>query len=242
MTASPRIGSGQRVSSPLQAAFESHPGDSYQYNFSASTIARAEKAKVTLELMAEYRRLLQYLPPLTPQALERTTTTSPPGTSAGSPVFALSNSHSTLAPSARQLGRIYNPLQYIRNRKVRARNSRTIDGEAQGFGDVDKVASWVDLVAQEASSADYPIIPSFSKEAEDAASPHASPQSTLGKGQIAPARIKRPRVDWITNPADMIADVFWLEQDDNKRFVEDRRGIRIFPPTTDLKRPMSLEE
>ncbi|KAH7327052.1 hypothetical protein BKA65DRAFT_509832 [Rhexocercosporidium sp. MPI-PUGE-AT-0058] len=247
MTASPRLASGQRVNSPLQASFETHPDGQYQYHFSASTLARAEKAKNAIELMAQYRRLLQYVPQLKPQASEKANTASPSGTAPGSPVISASLGPSRTisnTSSNRTLGRPYNPLQYIRNRKVRARNSRAIDGEAQGFGDLEKVSPWVDAVSHQASSedsqtADCLMMPQFSKAADDAASPFGSPQSTLGKSHTAPVKVKRPRIDWFTNPADMIADVFWLEQDDNKKLIEDRHGQRIFPPSAELKRPVS---
>jgi hypothetical protein len=245
VTASPRIASGQRVSSPLQAAFD-FPDGSYQYHFSASTLARAEKAKNAIELMAQYRRLLQFVPPLKPQHLEYARTASSAGSAPGSPTSSKlthSRSVSASAPSVRQLGRPYNPLQYIRNRKVRSRNSRAIDGEAQGFGDLTKVTSWVDDVAKEAASENYQeadclMLPTFSQAAEQAASPHTSPHSGL-KNQPTPVKIKRPRIDWYINPADMLADVFWLEQDDNKKLIEDRSGRPIFQQSTDLKRPIS---
>jgi hypothetical protein len=241
-----RISSGQKVQSPLQAAFDTQQDGQYQYHFSASTLARAEKAKNAIELMAQYRRLLQFVPPLKPQTLERPDTGSAAGTSPGSPTSsAPSRSVSATAPSVRQLGRPYNPLQYIRNRKVRARNSRAIDGEAQGFGDVARVSSWVDDVSKEASSADYQaadclMLPAFSKAAEEAASPHTSPPSA-GKTQASSAKIRRPRIDWVTTPADMIADIFWLEQDDNKKLIEDHQGRMIFPQRTELRRPMSRQ-
>ncbi|KAH7379876.1 hypothetical protein BKA64DRAFT_686530 [Cadophora sp. MPI-SDFR-AT-0126] len=249
MTASPRLVSGQRINSPLQASFDSQHDGQYQYHFSASTLARAEKAKNAIELMAHYRRLLQYVPPLKPQALEKTSAASPAGTAPGSPVMS-----SSLGPSRtisntssnRALGRPYNPLQYIRNRKVRSRNSRAIDGEAQGFGDLEKVSSWVDAVSHQASSedaqADCLMMPQFSKAADNAASPFGSPQSGQGKPHSAPVKVKRPRIDWVTNPADMIADVFWLEQDDNKKLIEDRHGLKIFPSSKELKRPISRSE
>lgn len=241
---SSRIPSGQRINSPLQSAFDVHPDGQYQYHFSASTLARAEKAKNTIELMAQYRRLLQFVPPLKPQPLERPDTGSAAGTAPESPTLsAPSRSLSASTSSARQLGRPYNPLQYIRNRKVRARNSRAIDGEAQGFGDVVKVSSWVDDISVEARTADYQaadclMLPAFSKAAEDAASPHTSPPSA-GKTQATTAKIRRPRIDWVTNPADMVADIFWLEQDDNKKLIEDRHGRLIFPQKTELRRPIS---
>ena len=241
VTASPRVASAAKINSPLGLAFESDQDGQYQYHFSASTLARAEKAKNAIELMAHYRQLLQYVPPLKPQAVERLTTV---GSAVTDSLIGASRTLSTTASAPRQLGREYNPLQYIRNRKVRTRERKTIDGEAQGFGDVEKVSSWVGQVAKEASTADFQaadclLMPKFSREADLAASPHNSPPSTVGKAQAAQAKIKRPRVDWITNPADMIADVFWLEQDDNKKSIEDHHGRIIFPQSTELKRPFS---
>lgn len=238
----PRVPSG-KIQSPLQASFDSAQEGGYTYHFSASTLARAEKAKNAIELMAQYRRLLLYVPPLKPQ-VERGT--SDAGTAPGSPTSSApaSRSVSETGPAPRPLGRHYNPLQYIRNRKVRARNAMAIDGEAQGFGDLDKVSKWVDQVSKEASSEEYQaadclIMPSFSQAADTAASPHTSPQSSAGKAQAAAPKVKRPRIDWVTNPADMIADVFWLEQDDNKKIIEDRHGRQVFPRTLELRRPMS---
>lgn len=241
-----RVVTAPNASSPLQAVFDNQEEGKYEYHFSASTLARAEKARNTIELMAQYRRLLHYVPPLVPQSLEKTTTSSDAGTT-GSPAsstFRHSRSPSVSAPAPRQMGRPYNPLQYIRNRKVRSRTSRTIDGEAQGFGDLEKVASWIDVVAQvstkeEYQKADCSMIPKFSQGAEDGASPYGSPQSSISKGQATHMKAKRPRIDWITNPADMLADVFWTEQDDNKKLVEDRSGHPIFPQHLELKRPTS---
>jgi hypothetical protein len=240
---SPRVASAQRLASPLQAAFDPQVDGNYRYQFSASTLARAEKAKTTIELMAQYRRLLLYVPPLKPQG-DRTgesdrgnwseTTTSAPTSR------VTSSSYSAPLP----LGRQYNPLQYVRNRKVRLRTGRAIDGEAQGFGDLPKVSSWVDHVLADASSAEYQDadclpMPPFSKAAEDAASPHTSPSSNQGKGHVTAPKIKRPRNDWITDPKDLLADLYWMEQDDNKKMIEDSHGKKVFPQKVELKRPIS---
>jgi len=241
-TVSPRGAAGQ-TRSPLNATFDSHQDSIYQYHFTPSTLARAEKARTQIELMAQYRRLLQYVPPLKPQGLERPTTASSTMTESPiTPAPSTSRSSSNTAPM--QLGRQYNPLQYIRNRKVRARERKAIDGEAQGFGDLAKVSSWVDKISEQASSGDFKgtdcmSMPVFSKAAEIAASPHTSPQVVIGKSPASTPKVKRPRIDWDFNPADMLADVFWLEQDDNKKVVEDRSGRKIFPQTTELKRPVS---
>ncbi|XMA11669.1 hypothetical protein WAI453_004460 [Rhynchosporium graminicola] len=238
MTASPRSTSGQWLGSPLQASNEEK--GQYRYTFSASTLARAEKAKTTIELMAQYRRLLQFVPPLRPLGSEKGIAVSRPGTSSGSSVVVRTISNTS---SNRTLGRPYNPLQYIRNRKVRSRNSKAIDGEAQGFGDLEKVSTWVDTISHRASSEDSQngdclTIPHLSNAADES-SPFGSPRSSLGKSHGAPVKVKRPRIDWVTNPADMIADIFWLEQEDNKKLIEDRHGRRIFPPSAELKRPGS---
>jgi hypothetical protein len=244
MSATSRIPSAQRINNPLQAAFDTQSEGAYQYHFSASTLARAEKAKNAIELMAHYRRLLLYVPPLKPQTLGRTTTASEAGSAPGSATASTISPFRTSSNTNRPLGREYNPLQYVRNRKVRARNSKAIDGEQQGFGDLAKVSSWVDQVAQEASSGEYQTagclqLPPFSKAANAMSTPHTSPQSTVGRSNTLAPKVKRPRIDWVTNPADMLADVFWLEQDDNKKMIEDCHGARIFPRGLDLKRPIS---
>ncbi|KAK8064799.1 hypothetical protein PG994_007437 [Apiospora phragmitis] len=59
----------------------------------------------------------------------------------------------------------------------------------------------------------------------------------------ATAKPKRPRIDWIIDPADMLADVNWVEQDDNKLLLEDRHYARIFPtPAAASSRPLSHQE
>jgi hypothetical protein len=242
-TTSPRTVSGQQLQSPLHATFEYQPEENYQYHFTASTLARAEKARNAIGLMAEYRRLLQYVPPLKPSVLARTSTAN---STSESPLVALLSPSKTSEPPTEQLplGRPYNPLQYIRNRKVRARERKTIDGEEMGFGDLEKVSSWVDQIEKESQSKEYQsadcvMMPTFSKAASLAATPLTSPQP---KSATATPKMKRPRIDWVTNPADMIADIFWLEQDDNKKIVEDRAGRKIYPVTTELKRPVSHRE
>ena len=212
---SPRIpSSSHRANSPLQAMLDGQDG-AYHYHFSESTLARAQKAKDHLELMEQYRRLLDHLPPLKPDP------SSDP---------ALARSRTTL-----RRGRPYNPLQYIRNRKVRARERRVIDGEQLGFGFTELVRTWVDQVSQQSSGVDGQTftMPSFIKadEAEKQISPDAK----------AAMRVRRPRVDWFFDPCDMIADAYWLEQDHHKHLIEDRFLRRIFPPVADASRPASRQ-
>ncbi|PQE04282.1 upf0183 domain containing protein [Rutstroemia sp. NJR-2017a BVV2] len=225
----PRVSSGLRIN-PVPGTFDS-PESIYQYHFSSSTLARAEKAKKAIELMAQYRRLLQYIPPLKVSSSEKGQNTSPSGPVAGSSTSA--QPASSPDRPQRVFGRQYNPLQYIRNRKVRARARINIDGEAQGFGNVHKVSWWVDEVSKAALHDDFinghrVALPPFSKTIEDESAIHTSPESAGPKSQAAP-KVVRPRIDWAINPADMLADIYWLEQDDNKSLIEDRSGRLIFP-------------
>ncbi|KAL7926839.1 hypothetical protein ACQKWADRAFT_278724 [Trichoderma austrokoningii] len=219
---------GSRGSGNFQTSFEGAHDPQYRWQFSASTLARAHKAKVHLELWAQYRRLLDVLPPLKP-GLERPTSGGSPDSpfGAGSQALALT------------LGRQYNPLQYIRNRKVRARERKVIDGKRQGFSDVDSVRHWVDTVYRQKSivgtplADDGPSIPPYHSAEE--ADMLLSPADTA-------ARPRRPRVDWFLDPCDVIADAYWLEQNGHKYLIEDRHWRKIFPPiSSDLSRPLSRE-
>ncbi|OAR01640.1 hypothetical protein LLEC1_03143 [Akanthomyces lecanii] len=229
----PRQSTGLSASSPLHSNFHAAQDDMYRYHFSASTLARAQKAKDQLELMAQYRRLLDVLPPLKQTHL-RAVTTSPPASPAGAAkVFTWSST-----PNPVQLGRKYNPLQYIRNRKVRARERKVIDGERQGFGEVDSVKSWVEKceqnVALQQSEDDADFMVPFSGPEEAGAQFVPDPAAKA-------ARTRRPRVDWFVEPCDIIADAYWIEQDQNRDLIEDRHWRKIFPPKSDLSRPMSRE-
>ncbi|KAG6275221.1 hypothetical protein E4U47_001002 [Claviceps purpurea] len=223
---SPKPPQGASPRAPSSGRLDGH----YRYQFSSSTLARAAKAKEHLELMAQYRRLLAVLPPLKAEPGPHVTT-SPPG-SPGS-----ANRRGALP-----LGRQYNPLQFIRNRKVRARERKVIDGEKQGFGDVEFVKLWVDRVVERASShatnadVEYDCVMPNYPEADDPGiqipMDHLSRPST---------RVRRPRVDWFVEPCDIMADAYWLEQEDHKELIEDRHWRRIFPPAATSSRPISRE-
>jgi len=235
---SPRVGD-PRVLSPLQSTFEAD--GSYRYHFSQSTLARAQKAKDYLELMAQYRRVLDLLPPLKPGQTARSSTASPPGSPNGSVhVFRITTNEGDV-----KIGRPYDPLQYIRNRKVRARERKVIDGESQGFNDIVKVSDWVDDVSRwvatgQARVPAHPALPPFISA--DVVAAQGSPPAANSRSAVAPAKPKRPRVDWVIDPADMLADIYWLEQDDNKRLIEDRHWRRVFPQDTELYQNISHDE
>lgn len=229
--ASPRLSSSGRLDSPLQAGFEGAHDAHYRYQFSPSTLARAQKAKDYLELMAQHRRLLDVLP-----SLKAGLATSPPGSPIANKPFKFSQGDSL------PLGREYNPLQYIRNRKVRARERKVIDGERQGFGDVQCVKPWVDRVVERATSfatnpddEDDCIMPKYPGADEPGAQ---VPMDGLSR---TATRVRRPRVDWFVEPCDMVADAYWLEQKNHKELIEDRHWRKIFPSAAALSRPMSRE-
>ncbi|KAL0935421.1 UPF0183 domain-containing protein [Colletotrichum truncatum] len=230
----PRLPSSSILSSPLQASFDMSREGTFRNHFTTSTLARAQKAKEHLELMAQYRRLLELVPPIQPHHSSRPTTASPPPSSGGITKTATYGS----SDGSVRLGRQYNPLQYIRNRKVRARERMAIDGEAQGFGDIMKVTDWVDEVAKWAAtgqtSADGCTLPPFA----DADSSERQRALQLAANANKP---RRPRLDWFVDPADLLADAYWLEQDHHKHLIEDRHWRKIFPPTSDIYRPLSRQ-
>ncbi|KAH8816413.1 hypothetical protein F5884DRAFT_776095 [Xylogone sp. PMI_703] len=244
---SPRHVSSQKVPTALQSSFDASHPPNYTYHFSQSTLARAEKAKTEFELMAQYRRLLEFLPPLGSESSQRVGSAGGSSEPSTSPPYPMDRTLQGTAHSA-QPGRPYNPLQYIRNRKVRARERRSINGEAQGFGDVEKVTAWVDDVENSVfahnskaeddmpDSLTFPL-PTF-LATETAGASHSSPLSA-SKSQSQSSQVKRPRVDWILHAPDLLADLVWLEQDDNKRSIEDSHGAKIFPQSVDAKRPVS---
>ncbi|RGP74792.1 hypothetical protein FLONG3_5903 [Fusarium longipes] len=223
---------GVRSSSPLRPPpFEPAPDVSYRYHFSTSTLTRAQKAREHLELMAQYRRLLQVLPPLK-TGFDRTSASSPPGSPTEEKMRNFGN-RELMIP----LGREYNPLQYIRNRKVRARERMVIDGEKQGFSDVESVKDWVDEAserARELPSSDGSVLPPFSTAEEI--------DTQMTTDSAAALRVRRPRVDWFFEACDLIADAYWLEQDHHKQLIEDRHLNKIYPQTEEvISRPLSRQ-
>ncbi|KAK2023354.1 hypothetical protein LX32DRAFT_147395 [Colletotrichum zoysiae] len=234
----PRLPSAGVLSSPLQATFDMGREGTFRNHFTASTLARAQKAKEHLELMAQYRRLLELVPPIQQphHHPSRPTTASPPTSSGG---IAKIPTYGSSSEGGVRLGRPYNPLQYIRNRKVRARERKAIDGDGQGFGDILKVADWVDEVAKWAAtgqtSAEGCTLPPFA----DADASERQNATQLAANANKP---RRPRLDWVIDPADLLADAYWLEQDHHKQLIEDRHWRRIFPQHVDLHRPLSGQQ
>ena len=218
----PTVAQGSNDSPQSTAVPTSNLGlaDGTVFNPTEATLSRAEKAKLTLELSYEHRRLLQYLPaiPVRPRSRSTTSKTAP---------TAKSNASTSL-------GRVYNPLQYIRNRRVRAREKRTLDAVAGGWKDIDRVRKWVGTVASEREAGfsrvdnHYPLPPYdvvLSAQALLDPTPALSESHSTGRSNIKSRKLPG---SWTTTPWDLLADVHWLGQDDNKKHIEDSTGNKIF--------------
>lgn len=191
---------------------------------SAGTIDRRDKARAYIELKMEYLRLLDTLPPLKPDA-------SAPGNF----IFTANNvpgsphAHLTRTPSHAgkkfDLGRAYNPLQYIRNRRSRARERVTLDHGPEEFSDVEHVRDWVDRVVQVSQSPVY-------RQQDAVLLPQVHERHETVE---APTKPSRPKMGWVFTPEELLADAHWLEQGDNKTLIEDRHGRKIFPASEPQK-------
>lgn len=187
---------------------------------SEATLARVEKARVAFELSFEHRRLLQYLPKLPISAKNK-----PPSSKPNKP------DNVTL----QYLGRAYNPLQYIRNRRVRGRERIRLDAEAEGWKDPDRVKLWVDRVADEytpdaRSADDKHVLPPLYSMKVDPHFTQGSPTSPISISTGAySTRSERQSSGWAFTPWDLLADAYWLSRDDNMRLIEDANGKKFVP-------------
>lgn len=183
--------------------------DNASINASDATIARVEKARAALELAYEYRRLLQYLPKLP------------------APTRSSRGSIKSQTISAEDLGRSYNPLQYIRNRKVRFNEKRPLDAEGQGWNVIENVRPWVDTVVAQGedglSRADrkspLPSVDTF----EQTLTVTDGTQATSSQAR----KVTRPHTVWEFAASDLLADAYWLHQDDNGMHIEDANGNKL---------------
>ncbi|OJK03852.1 hypothetical protein ASPACDRAFT_111967 [Aspergillus aculeatus ATCC 16872] len=211
-------------SSVLSLLPQSIDSETLPSGISESTLIRAEKARRHFELLSEYLRLLSSLPPL--EHLDPSATDS---------VSVASNSEL----SARR----YNPLQCIRNRKVRFRERCSIDTEAEGWYDTERVHEWVDSVESLYSHRNHSAVerlqlPSFPKSRKYVPPEHqldidhlaASPPSSLRRAsRTSSVKARRPRSDWVIDPAEMLSDAAWVEDDHNKSKLVDKDGNLLYP-------------
>lgn len=181
-------------------------GEKEEMRISRATQNRVEKAKIYFEIAYEHRRLLSHLPPL-----------RRPGTQGLE-------------------SKLYNPLQYARNRKLRFRERAPINSELEGWHDIEKVRAWVDaVVSSHAETRHDPLecvrLPPLSLQ-EKSAEESDNEADAAERKNIQPGKPRRPKSDWVTHPGDLIADAFWTEQGLNKQKIYDRDNVPIFPPGT----------
>lgn len=188
---------------------------------SEATLARAEKARIAFELSYEYRRLLQCLPKLPSSAHGK----QDPPKSANDSEKAASDA----------LGRAYDPLQYIRNRKVRGRERQHLDAEAEGWKDVDRVRSWVNRMVNKYQAGNLSV------DDKHRLPPLGSIQMDSQNGQgllnpngltsisTRPAKSERQSSGWAFRPWDLLADAAWLDRNGNVGLIEDSQGKKLLP-------------
>ncbi|KXL43412.1 hypothetical protein M433DRAFT_155917 [Acidomyces richmondensis BFW] len=200
--------------------------------FSPATLSRAEKARKYFELASEYRRLLEHLPPLKPDAEAPENyiyhSTSSPG-SAHSQLIRLPS----YAGNKHRLGRAYNPLQALRNRRLRARERRLLPAPPESWQATEKISRWVDEV-QEAtrdpgyrSLPDRVRLPSYPGEL-DSFLDVQEPSKGHRRTDTSNTTIIRPENGWSIEPPELFADAYWTEKGNNKEFLENRFGSPIF--------------
>jgi hypothetical protein len=215
------LGEQRRISRNMSPRAPNHTGPRrMSMSLSSATLARRDRARAYLELRAEYMRLLDYLPPLKQDA-------NAPGNHffsatnvPGSPHAALTRT-SSYANNQHPLGRLYNPLQAIRNRRIRARERHPLPHAPEAFADPDHVSDWVDRVEQRAAGPGYRFADRVALP--DLLSDHdPNPDVPLNKPT-------NPHIGWGCTPEELLADACWLEQGDNKTIIEDRHGHKLFP-------------
>lgn len=178
------------------------------FAFTPATLARAERARRYFELASEYRRLLESLQPLR----------------AGS--------------SGHAGGRTYNPIQSLRNRRIRIREKRAFEVPPSSWQDVSRVQDWVTEVEGTSKGESRTYESSGSGLAPFVTDSDAIPQHTTqqqyGGGHrrtdTAGTVITRPENSWTIEPTELLADAYWTESGDNKNYVENCNGRAILPP------------
>ncbi|KAL6716611.1 hypothetical protein ACLMJK_006179 [Lecanora helva] len=207
----------EKRSSPAFPDFGIGFQDSSIIDPSDATLTRAEKARVAIELSYQYRRLLQWLPRLSGPPRRRPST-GKAGTKSQN-------------QSLDTLGRSYNPLQYIRNRKIRFKEDKPLDSEAQGWTDIEAVRSWVDTVISEREDGLSRIDNRFPLPAFDPSCRGLAINDNVLTSGLPPSRarkIARPHNVWEIASWDLLADAYWLNQGDHVTRIEDSHGKKLF--------------
>ena len=245
-----RSASGRHLSasfgygSYLDSANFADTGYPSSIQISPATLIRSEKAKKDLELFYTFRNLLRHLPILKTEATIPAHALSTQGVASSAAVeMSRTDSHGGATPD---LGRPYNPLQLIRNRKLRARTRNPLNPDVEEWDDVLGVEAWVNAVDQASTLPNYcglenVVLPQYPSNGQQ--NLH-SPRSTAHRWNDSITKPKRPRTDWYTSPQELLADAYWLEQRNHKRQVEDSHGnhIRLAPPASDVFKPRLSHE
>lgn len=203
----------------LASEFDIDVVDEVSLKFSDATLARAEKARVALELCYEYRRLLDYLPAIPRPRRNKSALSRPPTIRSTEPIHVL--------------GREYNPLQYIRNRRVRGRERKMLDAEGDGWKDLERVRNWVDTVAREGEAkalsptALYSLPPFETSPAGSSSKVALSDSTKLNSVGPPINKPRRTKLDWSVTAWDLLADAYWLCQGENWKNIEYPNGSKI---------------
>ncbi|KAF2666752.1 hypothetical protein BT63DRAFT_457706 [Microthyrium microscopicum] len=206
---------------------------------SSATEARVAKARQHIELAVEYHRLLEHLPPLQPQ---QDIIDHVPVSDGRLPKSGATRNHHGVS-----LGRQYNPLQLIRNRKARARARNPLQPGAESWENPEAVDDWINIVENVATRPNYmrgdevalPRYPPRQYDALDIAGVPADPSASTSGTTNRPTR---PRLDWFTSPGEFLADAYWLEQGYHKTIIEGPMGHKLFPYMAPLQEPRASVE
>ncbi|TKA45663.1 hypothetical protein B0A54_04202 [Friedmanniomyces endolithicus] len=203
--------------------------------FTPATLSRAQRARKYFELASEHRRLLQYLPPLKPDADAHGNHTLVATNTSGSANRQTSRADHSV-DDQHSLGRPYNPLQALRNRRLRNRERQTLPAPPDTWQDIEVVRRWIDDVEtateqdEHRHTLDRVELPKY--EGDNGVSA-VTPESGKGhrKTDTASTVITRPENGWSIEPAELLADTYWIEKGHHKGILEGRGGSPILART-----------
>ncbi|KAG8625510.1 hypothetical protein KVT40_007261 [Elsinoe batatas] len=204
------------------------------YDFSVSTLQRAERARQYFELSSQYRRLLTCLPPLKPDRTAPGNVSVQTQSVPGSPLPIITRTETNI-DARHNLGRPYNPLQYLRNERLRKRQGQHLTPPPADFEDLERVGTFVEQTASRSDQSriltmpDMVALPRWHSDTAD-------PEDRFNhrRDGTASSRVLWFNSAWSFTPMALFADTLWTESPENKWSIENRRGQRIFP---DMKTP-----
>ncbi len=200
-------------------------------NFTPATLSRAERVRKYFELASEHRRLLQNLPPLKPDADAHGTPTLVATNTSGSGNRQISRADHNVN-NQHNLGRPYNPLQALRNRRLRNRERQTLPAPPDTWQDIETVGRWIDDVEAATEQDDHRHTPDrveLPRYDGDNGVTAVTPEFGKGhrKTETASSVITRPENGWSIEPSELLADTYWVEKGHHKGILEGRGGSPI---------------